>query len=205
MIYMTEGAKSRTHYYTQTNNNTEILLKKYKGSGYLVSCGPTAMLNCISPFGYDVDITSPTGKWFFQPEECVTDFLNDVRNYPKLKSIRDVDLENASFAGQEIPQYYPYAASILFGATARFDGFWKNWSMIVDHIKGGGTVQICLENPGHYLAVVGYDSTLDVLIYNDPWPGRHDDGNGFHVSMDKVEYNTNVKSYVIWYYPKGVV
>ena len=108
MIYMRDGAKDRDNYYTQTNNPTEQILKKYKGGGYLVSCGPTAMINCIAPFGARIRVTSPTGQWDFQPEECVTDFLNDPRVWPKLKTIRDLDLDKVKFPLIMVQEYGRY-------------------------------------------------------------------------------------------------
>jgi hypothetical protein len=193
---------SRDDYYTQNNNPTEMILKVYGDSVWLVSCGPTTMINCIAPLGYDVDFISPSGKFALQPEECVMDFFHDPRNANKLDAIRSLP---DSIAENEVPQYYPYAASMLFGATAKFE-FWKGFDRISEFVAGrnGGTVQICLENPGHYLAVIDYDSSKKCLIYNDSWPGRHEDGNGFHRYMDKDEYNENVKNYVIWYFPRSI-
>lgn len=202
---MSVFGRNRDYYYTQTNNPTEVALKSYGAKNWLVSCGPTSMINCLASMGYKVDVRSLTGKWTFQPEELVMDFLIDPRNVPKLNAIRDVP---ADFSKQEVPQYYPYAASVLFGATARY-GYGVNLENIQRHLRTGGTVQICLKTPGHYLAVVNYEpdpsGTLDPdkgqLIYNDSWPGRHEDGNGFNRSMGKEEFEANVKNYAIWYDP----
>jgi hypothetical protein len=188
-----DGGKNRDNYYIQTNNPTEQLLKKYRGAEWLVSCGATSMINCIAPLGANVDIK--VGNYTLQPEELVTDFLNDPRNYPKLRSIRDLNLEK--YAGQEVPQYYPFAASVLFGMTAKF-AFGLDWDDVHDHLYDGNTVQVCLVNPGHYISIVGLEE--GELIYNDSWPGRHDDGNGFNRVLTASEFNTNLKDYAIWYY-----
>lgn len=191
--------RDRDYYYTQVNNPTEVALKSYGAKVWLVSCGPTSMINCLASIGYSVDVASPTGKWNFQPEELVMDFFIDPRNKPKLNAIRDLPDD---FSKQEVPQYYPYAASVLFGATARY-GYGVNLENIRNHLSRGGAVQICLKDPGHYLAVIGYDGfSNDLLIYNDSWPGRHEDGNGFNRTMQKEEFDTNVKNYAIWYEPK---
>lgn len=192
---------SRDNYYIQTNNPTEQILKQYKGSGYLVSCGATAMINCIAPLGYDISIKSPSGKFEFQPEECVTDFLMDPRNQAKLNQIRKLP---DNIHDNEVPQYYPYAAWMLFGATAKFE-FLKDFEKICFEVANGKTAQICLKNPGHYIAIVDIKhniaGTVD-LLYNDPWPGRHEDGNGYMKIMTKKEYEENVKDFIIWYYPR---
>lgn len=198
---MFSGAKNgrnRDYYYTQVNNPTEVALKSYGAEMWLVSCGPTSAINCLAAMGYPVDVYSVTGKWKFQPEDLLMDFLVDPRNKPKLNAIRSLP---DRISKQEVPQYYPYAISELFGATCRY-GYGVNLENIRNHLVQGGTVQLCLKDPGHYIAVIGYDGfSKDVLIYNDSWPGRHEDGNGFNRTMTKDEFETNVKNYAIWYEP----
>ena len=200
VLTMIEGARywnDRTHYYIQTNNPTEQALKTYGKGVWLVSCGPTAAINCIAALGADVTVRSPSGKWAFQPEECLLDFMLDPRNEPKLNAIRNLD---ASISNQEVPQYYPYAVNMLFGVTSRFL-FTDKFQTIAAHIKGHGTAQICLKSPGHYLAAVAIEEERGELIYNDSWPQRHSDSNGFHRVMTKKEYEEECQPYVILYEP----
>lgn len=195
---MIKGApywNDRNHYYVQTNNPTETLLKKVRLTDWLESCGPTAAVNCISALGYDVTITCP-GPYRPQPEEVLTDFFNDPVNFEKLERIRQVD--DQYLPKNRIPQLYPYAVKKVFGVPARF-AWLSDFSDIADCFYIGSTVQLCLENPGHYVAVIAYDEEVDELIYNDPWPDRFPDGNGFNRRMDKTEYQDNVKPYAIIY------
>jgi hypothetical protein len=129
------------------------------------------------------------------------DFLIDPRNVPKLNAIRDLP---ADFSKQEVPQYYPYAVSVLYGATARFE-FVKNWDTVCGYIMNGETVQLCLKKPGHYVAAVDFvhGPHGGTILYNDSWPNRHEDGNGYLVEMDKSEYDENVKNFIIRYLPMG--
>lgn len=184
---------TRDNYYIQTNNPTEQALRQYGSDSWLVSCGPTAAINCIAPLGYPVEVKSPTGKWTFQPEELLMDFLIDPRNRPKLQAIRSLPEE---ISKQEVPQYYPYAVSVLFGATARFD-FGPTFQDVFSYVSGNGTVQLCLKSPGHYISVV--DSSGSWLYYNDSWPQRFEDGNGFLRRMSRSEFQSNVKEFAIWY------
>lgn len=185
----------RNYYYVQTNNPTETILKKIRFDDWLESCGPTAAVNCIAALGYDVLITCP-GEYRPQPEEVLTDFFNDPVNAQKLKQIRDIDY--AYLPKNRVPQLYPYAIEKVFDVPSFFK--WTNdFSDIADCFYVGKTVQLCLENPGHYIAVVAYDEDSDELIYNDSWPDRFKDGNGFNRRLSQAEHKNNVKPYAVIY------
>lgn len=197
---MRTGARhwnDRNYYYIQTNNPTEQALKTYGKDVWLVSCGPTAAINCVAAIGAVVTVHAPSGKWTFQPEECLLDFMLDPRSEPKLNAIRDLP---TSISNQEVPQYYPYAVNMLFGVTARFL-FTDSYDTVAAHIRDQGTAQICLRSPGHYLAVVAVDETSGELVYNDSWPQRHDDSNGFNRVMTKNEFENECQPFVILYEP----
>lgn len=192
------GAKywnNRNHYYIQANNPTEQILKKRLDGGWLESCGPTAAVNCIAALGYPVTITTP-GLYEPQPEEVVMDFFNDPRNYSKLRAIRDLDPE--VWLGNQVPQYYPYMANMVFGASAKFEFFGSDgFDRMASYLFEGKSIQLCFEDPGHYIAVVAYDG--EIMIYNDSWPGRLADGNGFNRELTKEEF-INIKNFAVIYW-----
>ncbi len=200
MIHGTRFATDRDRYYIQTNNPTEQLLKKREGEGWLESCGPSAAVNCLATLGYDLVILCP-GVYKPQPEEVLMDFFNDPKNYAKFAEIRK-DLDPVSFPGNRVPQWYPYAVQQVFAATASF--VWgSELEKITQFLKRGFAVQLCLKKPGHYIAVVAYDDETNELIFNDSWPDRFPDKNGFNRRMGADEYKRNVKPWAILYMKEG--
>ncbi len=196
---MIKGARfwdDRDRYYIQTNNPTEEILRKEDGQDWLESCGPTAAVNCLAVLDYNVEIISP-GIYRPQPEEVLTDYFNDPRNYKKLKIERG-NISPAQIQGNRVPQYYPLAVREVFDAEAHF--IWtKAIAEIVKFFEKSCAVQLCLKNPGHYIAGVAYDHATKEIIYNDPWPGFFPDRNGFNRRMNHDEFQMNVKPFAIIY------
>jgi hypothetical protein len=183
-------------YYTQTNNPTEEILRKRSDGGWLVSCGPSAAVTCLAAMGFNVYCGCP-GDYVPQSEEVLMDFFNDPRNYAALKAARP-DTPPDVWHGNEVPQFYPVAVPAVFGVTARFE--WGNdYYHMVGYLAEGKAVQLCLVKPGHYIAAVAYDDEKQEIIYNDPWPARFPDGNGFNRRMGRAELTSNVKPFLIVY------
>jgi hypothetical protein len=103
-----------------------------------------------------------------------------------------------AYHGNEIAQYYTVAVPAVFGVSCSF-AFGGDFRAVAPLVQNGKAVQVCLIKPGHYIAVVAYDDVARELIYNDPWPGRFKDGNGFNRRMGESEFKSNVKSYRIVY------
>jgi hypothetical protein len=125
------------------------------------------------------------------------DFFNDPRNYAALKAARP-DTPPDVWHGNEVPQFYPVAVKAVFGVNARFY-FAHDFGGVAEYLQAGQAVQLCLVKPGHYIAAVAYDDRTREIIFNDPWPGRFADTNGFNRRLGEVEYKTNIKPYVIVY------
>ena len=196
---MIKGAKywdnaSKT-YYIQTNNPTESLLKTFYRrvvKSWLETCGPTAACSCLGALGYDLEISTP-GSYRPQHEEVLSDYLNDPKTLEEREKVRE---GVSHIPGGRIPQFYPLAVMRVFGAKGEFQWL-HNFDKIAGYLSQGKTVQLCLRNPGHYIAAVAYDDTNEELIYNDPWPGRT--GKGFNLRMKRSEYDKNVTNYIIVY------
>jgi hypothetical protein len=196
MIKGTQFWNARDCYYTQSNNPTEEILRKRSDGGWLVSCGPSAAVTCIAAMGFDVGISCP-GKYEPQPEEVLMDFFNDPRNYPALKQARPETPPDV-WHGNEVPQFYSVAVPAVFGITASFQ--WNSeLAKVIANLEAGRPVQLCLVKPGHYIAAVAYDDEKREIIFNDPWPGRFPDGNGFNRRMTEAEFKANVKPFMIVY------
>jgi hypothetical protein len=194
MIYGAPYWSDRERYYSQTNNPTEEQLRKAQLKGWLETCGPTAAINCLAAMGASLDIVCP-GPYRPQPEEVLADYLNDPRNYAKLRAERS-DIDPVDIQGNRVPQYYAAAVADVFGYPARF--VWTSRAGVVEFLKAGYAVQICLKSPGHYLAAVAYDDATDEIIYHDSWPARVG-GDGFARRMSRAEYEINVKQFAIVY------
>jgi hypothetical protein len=196
---MIKGVKywnNRDYYYTQTNNPTEELLRKRSDKGWLVSCGPTAAVSCVAAMGFNVYCGCP-GEYRPQIEEVLMDFFQDPRNYEALRKARP-DTPPEMWHGNEVPQFYPVAIKGVFGVRCRFE-YGSDFDRVIGYLNEGNAVQLCLVKPGHYIAAVAFDDQTQEIIYNDPWPGRFADGNGFNRRMAEREYKANIKSYRIVY------
>lgn len=195
---MIKGVKfwnARECYFVQTNNPTEEILRKRSDGVWLVSCGPSAAVTCIAAMGFDASIKTP-GGYAPQSEEVLMDFFNDPRNYSKLKAARP-ETPPDMWHGNEIPQFYPVAVQSVFGVKARFE-WTAPFETVIAELQAGKAVQLCLKKPGHYIAAVAYDDERDEIIFNDPWPGRFKDGNGFNRRLKRVDFS-NVKPFRIVY------
>jgi hypothetical protein len=144
--------------------------------------------------GHKVAIHCP-GSYRPQSEEVLMDFFNDPRNYEALRKARP-DTPPEKWHGNEVPQFYPVAVPAVFGVKAEFM-FGNSFDKIATFLQSGRAVQLCLVTPGHYIAAVAYDSETREIIFNDPWPGRFSDGNGFNRRMGEAEVKANVKTFMI--------
>lgn len=183
-------------FFSQENNPTEQLLKKRKNKGWLESCGPTAAVSCLAALDYDLNVCCP-GSYKPQPEEILMDFFNDPRNYAAFEKIRR-DTDPISFPGNRIPQWYPHAVKEVFGAVGDFV-FTNEIGVTISALKKAHAVMLCLIEPSHFIAAVAYDDETKEIIYNDSWPSRWSDGNGFNRRMNEEDFEKNVKNYVIIY------
>lgn len=160
----------------QTDNPTEEILRKSVDGPYLESCGPSAMTTCIGALGHPTAFIGP-GTYQPQPEEIAMDYFHDPANGAKLTAVRK-STPASEWMGNRVPQFYPLAAREVFGVMAEFK-WGANFDTIIQDIREGCTIQICLKEPGHYEAVVGYDVEKDELIYHDSWPRKSHKNGGF--------------------------
>lgn len=188
--------EDKDRYFVQTNNPTEELLRKRVEQSRLESCGPTAAVNCLAVLGCELDVLCP-GPWRPQPEEILMDWFQDPRNYERLAAIRQ-DVNPLATPGNRVPQYYPFAVADVFGAHADF-AWAERFALIGEYLCKGYSLQLCLKNPGHFIAAVAYDDETGEIIYRDPWPERLSDRDGFNRRLDLDEFNSNVRRYVVIY------
>jgi hypothetical protein len=180
----------RARYYGQENNPTEHLLKcRLDGKGWLETCGPTAAINCLAAMGVLSDWTTP-GGYHPQPEQELTDYLNDPKNFSKLKAVWG-SIDPEAVLGNEVAEWYPLAVREVFGLTAKFVGP-LSLDSAIGHLSEGRAIQVCLVQPGHFVALVAYDFDKQEFIINDPWSGRWPDGKGWNKRMPVSEFERNL-------------
>jgi hypothetical protein len=182
----------REAYYTQTNNAVERLLSRYGARASAVSCGPSSAINCLAALGLSVETVSP-GGWAPQPEDVLTIWFHDHRNWDRLSEIRAAtDPEKTRFSPHEVPQYYPAAVKAVFGARAQFT--WNaSFAEIAAHVSNGLAVMVNHKpeknRPGHYVAVVAYDEISDELIFHDSWPEGAPGHNGWARRISRSQWH----------------
>lgn len=187
------GAKNwQEEYYTQTNNAVEQLLARYGAKTHLVSCGPTAAVNCIRALGIEPKATTTAG-WELQPEDALMLWFHDKRNWKKLTNIRpETSPEFTEYSPNEIPQYYPLAVREVFGVQGTFRWI-ADFKVLADFVAAGVPAQISIK-PGHFLALLAYDTDTKEIIYNDPLSSR-----GKHLRMGEDMYIQKAKPFAITY------
>jgi hypothetical protein len=187
----------RTKYFIQTDNSIEQYNKEIKKANYTESCGPTAAINILAAGGVNISIKTP-GGWQPQPEQVLWDYFNDPVNFDKFRVARS-DIKPGAYPGNQIPQYYPVAIKEVFGQECKF--LWISvFCSIVEAVQSGKGVQLCLKKPGHFIAIVAFDDVAKELIYNDPFPDRFPDKDGFNRRLNEVEYKKNIQPYAIVYF-----
>jgi len=175
----------------QSNNAIETLVP---GLEY---CGPTAAAMAHDTLSNEfLEPNLYGGLWSIQKEDYVTAFFLDTSNWPMFQKIRNLDF--TVWPPNEIPQYYPYMAKMVFGLDAEYKEN-GNFEVIAKHVWEGNACQICLKKPGHFLIAVAYDDINKEIIYNDPWPERFQNGDGFNRRLREVDFD-NIQNWYILYH-----
>jgi hypothetical protein len=210
LVYGSKFWYDNDKFFTQVNNPTEEQLRKHieqwKKNNiiakdarvfWLETCGASTSANCLAATGYNIDVKTPTG-YILQSDEVIADYHNDPRNYSKLKNATGVD--PTVQPGNRVAAYYVVSAKDLFNAKAVHSTKFTRLDLI-EYLKLGCALQVCINPPGHYVAIVGYDVEKNEFIYNDSWPTRKPEwnGNGFNRRFTKEEEATIVQEMVIYY------
>jgi len=162
-------------YYSQTNNVVETILAKTKADRKLETCGPTAAVILVDSIGklpgmYRRPRPAIMATWMVQPEDALACWFNDTDNYEAMRKVRG-DIDPASIMGNEVPQWYEAAIPAVFGVKAKFvHGIYRTTISLA--LSKGRGILATLNTPGHYIAIIGYDTDTHEVIYHDPWPGN---------------------------------
>ncbi|MDD5353066.1 MAG: hypothetical protein PHS93_07905 [Candidatus Omnitrophica bacterium] len=191
----------------QTNNVTEQMYrllieqikKKYPAAGinygYLETCGDSSAVNCIIAIDNDPIITCP-GGYLPQSDCMLAMYHNDPNNFPRFKKL---GYSPYNIQNNRVFATYPDAVKMVFGKHCELF-YYQKWQDIIDFVKYGKSVQLCLKNPGHYIAVIGATKDKELkLDCIDSWPER----TGSHLfQLTEKEYNENTFETCAVYYEK---
>ena len=86
----------------------------------------------------------------------------------------------------------------VFGQYCEFTWF-VNHFQLSDLLEKKYSIQVCLKNPSHYIAIVAFDFGTSEFIYNDPWVRK---GKGFNERFSGI---SNLENYTIIYPPPEIV
>ncbi|MFX1587228.1 MAG: hypothetical protein ACFFC1_03650 [Promethearchaeota archaeon] len=192
---MIKGAKEWDKwFFIQDNNLFEVMSKKVGGRMLYETCGISSAINCVATLGTNMLIKSP-GGYQVQPETALLDWFWNPDTQELQEKIRSgVD----KIPDQRIPQYYPEAVKQVFNVKAEFH-WGSDWDMAIYELQKGNTIQLCI--PGHYIALVAYDTTTKEIIWLNSWPGDKRNkrgGNKERMSKDYFDKNTS-KYYNIFF------
>ncbi len=153
-------------YYSQDNNATEkMIAKSHNKMNWFETCGPTAATILVAARGGQVYSQTP-GGYNPQPEDVLTLFFHDPYNYEKLMKARP--LNASTWMGNRVPQWYTVAVPAVYGAPCQF--CWGNpLDVIENKLSKNIGIMAQLNKPGHYIAIVAYDTETKEIIINDPW------------------------------------
>lgn len=181
-------------YSIQSNNTIEWIILNTGRASYLESCGPNALENCASAmFHYDViaDRFMVNGERF-QPADLIFTHMNDPlreAEYDEIFHVRDWRNRYAI--------YYPYVARKLLDMRAEYVQR-MDIRLLREHLGDGNTAQVCLKDPGHYIALVGVDG--EGFYFHDSWPERFASRDGFYREITDEELLDNAHPVMILYY-----
>jgi hypothetical protein len=179
-------------YYVQSNNAVERILSRYGADVSTVTCGPSAAVNCLAAMGHNVETATPSG-WQPQPEDVLTLWFHDPRNWAQLARVRtETDPAKSKHSPHEVPQYYPAAVRGVFGVRADFE-WGMDFDKVAEYVRNGLAVMLNHKpdrsRSGHFVAIVAHDNKADDLIYHDSWPEGIPGHDGWAVRIARDRFN----------------
>jgi len=189
------------YYSIQTNNSLNRIVNKAAGrTGKLEWCGPETGANCGGAMiGWKALQQACTiGSVVFQFGDLLGLYFHEPSRYPAFKQILDRDWEKG-WPNRYIILYAQAIWDLLHIRTGYVDRppVWK----LKDHVCRGGTVQLCLKEPGHYRSLKAYNLKKDTFIADDPWP-EGNEGEGCSITMTHTEIVENTIGLKLLYFPK---
>lgn len=168
---------------------------------WLETCGTHSATNaCIAiiqnPQDWLNKFSTPGGELMRAPDVlCI--YQNNPHNAQDIYQHTGVDISSAPIMANEFLAIFPYTVKKVFGIDSEFvEG--GNWDFVIEQMRLGHSVQVGLNIP-HFICIHGYDSASNSLLYADPAPYRHSDGNWWAAKMGVTEFSNTVRSNFVVY------
>lgn len=104
-----------------------------------------------------------------QPEDRIGLWFHNPENIPLMKEI-DPAFDYQKDYPNYYMKFYPLMSQSLYNIEGDFLDRVLSEYEIRDHLDGGGTIQLCLNDPGHYVGLGHYQGHL--YYEYDPWRNR---------------------------------
>ena len=182
--------------YEQTENAIEAIIKKINKEnnisvGYLESCGPSAFCTLMEGLGvFNFLIQTPTGA-SIQGDDFVTCYLNDPRN----------QFEDGDRMDNRYLRSYPILAQKLF--NLRSETLATSFSATKHLLSQGNGVQLCLQDPGHFIAAIAVDEDKNCILYHDSWGTRNKGpklrNGGLFERLYQKDFSNMIGTMIVYY------
>ena len=176
---------------------------------WLETCGAHTAANMsvaivADPAGWIAKFQTPGGSVPRVPD-ILTVWMNTPLHAPEILSATGIDPATLDFMANEVRVIYPFCVAKVFGVDAAFIAQ-SDFDYVRASVLTGYGVQLGLmkdyasgEQIGHFVGAYDYDPKTDELIYADPAPYRHPDGNWYAARMGRAEYAQTVSNGVVVY------
>jgi hypothetical protein len=112
-----------------------------------------------------------TGETRFQPEDIIGLWFHEKSNFQLMREI-DPAFDNEQEYANYWMKFYPLMSHKLFKIRGTFIDGQVMPVQFKAILQEGGTVQLCLKDPGHYIGVGAYDTERKTYHCYDTWPER---------------------------------
>jgi hypothetical protein len=129
--------------------------------------------------------------------------MNNPRNYDAMRAEGIIPEREPN---NRHARLYPVCVRALWGILAKWLSPFAPY-MMLGHLRLGRTFQVCINPPGHYLAVVAYDTATQEFIGNDSWTTRNRTpmlpARGFNFRLTEAEVQSIVPEAIVYYPPEA--
>ena len=131
---------------------------------WLYTCGMSAFCTEMEGLGYltcDMYVHFPNKRDVILPMDDITMLVMALPKYELFKNKPD----------NYYLDTYVHLANWLYDCPAyRINN--PSWGAATDQLMDGNGIQICLKNPGHWIAPVDFDNVNNVMRFHDSWGRR---------------------------------
>ena len=137
--------------------------------------------------------------------DILTIWMNTPQRAAEILKATGIDPRTLEFMANEVRSIFPYCVKHVFGILASYIAQ-SSFDYVRTAVLTGYGVQLGLtkdfvtgEAIGHFVGAYDYNQATDEIVYVDPAPYRHPDGNWWAARMGREEYVQTVSDGVVVY------